>query len=57
MPAGYNTLGREGFHTRAAKCKTKIQPWAISSNLLDYPEENRLKLGEQEGHSIERHAD
>jgi hypothetical protein len=30
---------------------------AISSNLLDYPEENRLKSGEQERRSIERHAD
>ena len=25
MPAGYNILGGGGFHTRAAKCKTKIQ--------------------------------
>jgi len=36
---------------------TVKEAWAISSNLLDYPEENRLKSGEQEGHSIERHAD
>jgi len=36
---------------------TVKEAWAISSNLLDYPEENRLKSGEQQGHSIERHAD
>jgi hypothetical protein len=36
---------------------TVKEAWAISSSLLDYPEENRLKSGEQEGHSIERHAD
>jgi hypothetical protein len=36
---------------------TVKEAWVISSNLLDYPEENRLKSGEQERHSIERHAD
>jgi hypothetical protein len=36
---------------------TVKEDWAISSNLLDYPEENRLKSGEQEGDSIDRHAD
>jgi hypothetical protein len=46
----------------SAKAKSVLaitvkEAWAISSNLLDYPEENRLKSGEQEGHSIERHAD
>jgi len=29
----------------------------MSSNLLDYPEENRLKSGEAEERSIERYAD
>jgi hypothetical protein len=36
---------------------TVKEAWAISSNLLDNPEENRLKSGETEGHNIERHAD
>jgi hypothetical protein len=30
---------------------------AMPSNLLDYPEENRLKSGATEGRSIERYAD
>jgi hypothetical protein len=36
---------------------TVKEAWAVLSILLDYPEENGLKWGEQEGHSIERHAD
>jgi hypothetical protein len=36
---------------------TATEAWGMSSNLLDYPEENRMKSGEAEGHSIERYAD
>jgi hypothetical protein len=36
---------------------TVKEAWAISSNLLDYPEENGLKSGETEGRTKERYAD
>jgi hypothetical protein len=36
---------------------TVKEAWAISSNLLDYPEESGLKSDETEGRTQERYAD
>jgi len=48
---------QHGGELISVNCYHCERAWAISSNLLDYPEENRLKSGEQEGYNIERHAD